>query len=220
MSQLNLALVLIGAITLLSSLLVGFVRARLYLISEAMLATALGIVTGPAVLDLLRIEAWGGDVLAILEQVARLTLSVAVMSDEHDEQKAQEAVNRLFTFPAFVLFGLALPWADYARIGWGLLLLLAALVLLLRCLTVIYAVNRLLHPLRRRADTNFHGWFGPIGMAAIFYATLGAERAHHHDVWVVGSFIILASIAVHGATSTPFTKWYGRVTGRQEHGNG
>lgn len=44
-------------------------------------------------------------------------------------------------------------------------------------------------------------------------------------VWVVlglpfrvaGSFVVLASVVVHGATSTPFTKWYGRATG---HGEG
>lgn len=411
MSQLNLALVLIGSLTLLSSLLVGVVRARVYVLSEAMLATLLGIVAGPAVLDLLRIESWGGDPLAILEQAARLTLAVAVMSaalrlprgylrehaaslavivglgmlgmwilsgllvwgllglpfwvaalvgavvtptdpvlagsivngemaeknitsrvrhlltaesaandgaalafvlltvfmltmtggaalgkwaldvvlwdigggigiglllgagagwierwserkdliddapmlavtvalafttlglaklvgsdgilavfaagiafnntadvsDEHREQQTQEAVNRLFTFPIFVLFGLVVPWADYAEMGWGRLLALAGLLLLLRRLPVVFALAPLLSPLQRRADTSFLGWFGPIGVAAIFYATLAVHQTHHHEVWVVASFVVLASVAAHGATSTPFTRWYGRAIGR------
>ena len=139
--------------------------------------------------------------------------NTADTSDETDEQKAQEAVSRLFTFPIFVLFGIALPWAGYTQIGWGKLLALAGLILLFRRLPVIFAINRLLRPLRQHADTSFHGWFGPIGVAAIFYATFAAERTHHHDVWVISSFVILASVAVHGATSTPFTKGYGRTAG-------
>jgi sodium/hydrogen antiporter len=49
------------------------------------------------------------------------------------------------------------------------------------------------------------GWFGPIGVAALYYASLSVGEA-----WVVGSLIICASILVHGLSVTPLTRLYGK----------
>lgn len=133
--------------------------------------------------------------------------------EEEEQADVQEVVNRLFAVPAFTVFGLALPWAGWAAFGWGPLLALAALVLALRRLPAVYALRRRLPPLRHRADALFVGWFGPVGMAAVFYAALAAHRTGDPAVWTVGSFVVLASVVAFGVTSTPLTRLYGRRYG-------
>jgi len=74
----------------------------------------------------------------------------------------QEAVNRFFVLPIFVLFGLALPWGEWLELGWAGLILVGA-VLLLRRLPAVVALNPLLVRSRGVGDALFLGWFGPIG---------------------------------------------------------
>jgi sodium/hydrogen antiporter len=61
-----------------------------------------------------------------------------------------------------------------------------------------------------RRDALFLGWFGPIGVAALFYANLSVREAGVEEAWVVGSLIICASILAHGLSATPLTRLYGR----------
>jgi sodium/hydrogen antiporter len=56
------------------------------------------------------------------------------------------------------------------------------------------------------------GWFGPIGVAALFYANLSVREAGVEEAWVIGSLIICASILVHGLSATPLTRLYGKRT--------
>lgn len=56
----------------------------------------------------------------------------------------------------------------------------------------------------------FLGWFGPIGVAALFYASLSVREAGAEEVWVIASLIVFASVLVHGFSAAPFTKLYGR----------
>ena len=63
---------------------------------------------------------------------------------------------------------MALPWEGWLELGWGGLLLVAA-VLLLRRLPAVLALRPLLGPLRSKGkDVLFLGWFGPIGAAALY----------------------------------------------------
>ena len=133
--------------------------------------------------------------------------------EEEEQADVQEVVNRLFAIPAFAVFGLALPWAEWAAFGWGRLVALAALVLLFRRLPAVFALRRRLPPLRHRADALFVGWFGPVGVAAVFYAALAAHRLGDDAVWTVVSFVVLVSVVVFGVTSTPLTLLYGRRYG-------
>jgi sodium/hydrogen antiporter len=113
--------------------------------------------------------------------------------------------------PIFVLLGMALPWEGWLELGWGGLLLVVA-VLLLRRLPAVLALRPLLGPLRGRAkDVLFLGWFGPIGAAALYYATFSFRETGIEEAWVVGSLVICASVVVHGRTATPLTKLYGRL---------
>ncbi|WP_218836347.1 cation:proton antiporter domain-containing protein [Halorarum salinum] len=92
--------------------------------------------------------------------------------DETDEQKVQETVLRLFTFPIFVLFGVTLPWGQWRALGWAGIAL-AAGVLLLRRAPMMIVFRHVGGPVGRTRDAGFAAWFGPIGVAAVFYATVG-----------------------------------------------
>lgn len=131
--------------------------------------------------------------------------------EEYEEKHIQEAAAKLFTLPMFVILGIALPVAEWTRLGWPLLAFVALVLILRRppvVATLVPAFRRFLSP----RDMAYVGWFGPIGIAAIYYATFA--RAHVGDpvVWHVASATILASIAVHGLTAAPLTRWYGRHT--------
>ena len=86
-------------------------------------------------------------------------------------------------------------------------------ILLLRRLPMMLALRPLIDPLRSRVDALFAGWFGPMGVAALFYATLAERKAGLEEAWVVGSLVVFASTIAHGVTATPLTKWYGRREG-------
>jgi NhaP-type Na+/H+ or K+/H+ antiporter len=142
--------------------------------------------------------------------VAGLAFDEAVSeSDRGEEERVQEAVNRFFILPIFVLLGLTIPWEGWLDLGWaGLLLALA--VLLLRRLPAVLALKPLLGRVRGTRDALFLGWFGPIGVAALYYASFSVGEAGVEEPWVVGSLIICASILVHGLSATPLTRLYGR----------
>ncbi len=132
--------------------------------------------------------------------------------DRANEEQGQEAVNRFFATPIFLLLGTAIPWDGWFRLGWkGLLLAIA--VLLLRRPPVLLLLHPFLAILHRPADALFLGWFGPIAVAAIYYASLMHHRLGNALVWEVVSLIVCASVLVHGLTATPITRLYGRKAG-------
>lgn len=53
-------------------------------------------------------------------------------------------------------------------------------------------------------------WFGPIGVAALYYASLSLHKTGVEVVWTITSLLICASLIAHGLTSTPLTKLYGK----------
>lgn len=128
-----------------------------------------------------------------------------------EEAEVQEAVNQFFTLPIFALVGLVIPVQDWMALGWRGAAL-AITVLALRRLPALLAIRRWLSPVDRTADALFVGWFGPIGVSAVLYATEALQRTGEPAIWPVTSLIICASIAVHGITATPWTRRYDRRT--------
>ncbi|WP_111413387.1 cation:proton antiporter [Billgrantia lactosivorans] len=125
-----------------------------------------------------------------------------------EEDNVQEAVNILLTMPVFVLFGLIAPWAEWQALGvQGALL--ALLVLLCRRLPVILLLRPWLPALRDWPITLIMGWFGPIGVSALYYATLISSRSGYDLAWTAGSLVVIASMVAHGITATPFANRYG-----------
>lgn len=135
-------------------------------------------------------------------------------TDRSEEGNVQEAVNILLTMPVFVLFGLIAPWAAWWALG-SQGVLLAVLVLLLRRLPVILLLKPWLPALRDWPLTLIMGWFGPIGVSALYYAPLISSRTGYELAWTVGTLLVLASMLAHGITAAPFAYRYGRWRRRQ-----
>jgi NhaP-type Na+/H+ or K+/H+ antiporter len=118
-------------------------------------------------------------------------------------------VNQFFSVPIFALFGLVLPWEGWQRLGWrGIALAIA--ILALRRLPTVLLLRPWMKPVQQLRDGWFIGWFGPIGVSAIFYAMLAVQRTGEEMLWIVASLIVFASIVIHGITATPLTRYYGR----------
>jgi NhaP-type Na+/H+ or K+/H+ antiporter len=135
---------------------------------------------------------------------------VSTGSERAADVPIDEAVNRFLVLPLFIGVGAALPWADWVDLGWRGLLLAGA-VLLLRRLPVLLALRR---PLRLGwPDALYLGWFGPIGVSALFYLAMEAERlGAEPTVLAAGSLVVVASVVFHGATAAPGRATYRSVT--------
>lgn len=146
-------------------------------------------------------------VLAVF--VAGLTFNLVSTGAERGGAVAtDEGINRFLVLPLFVLFGAALPWSQWAELGWRAILLVPA-ILLLRRLPVLVTLRR---PLRLRwPDALFLGWFGPVGVSALFYLTLEVERlAVDPALLAAGTLVVAGSTVAHGLTVTAGRKLYRR----------
>lgn len=190
---------------------IGFVTARVTEISlhaqEMEKPNLFGLGIALALLTLGLVHVLGGSgILAVF--VAALTFSGLLEHDvrEHVEH-AQETVTKFFILPAFIFFGAILPWSEWQALGLPGLAF-AAWVLFLRRPPVVPLA---LAPTRTdRRDTAFLGWFGPLGIAAIFYATF-IERfgvADDARIFAAATLVICASIVLHSLTATPGVRAY------------
>ncbi|MFI7742350.1 cation:proton antiporter domain-containing protein [Kocuria rhizosphaericola] len=137
--------------------------------------------------------------------------------DEAQEDKVQDAVARLFLLPVFVLLGMALPVAEWARLGWGAPVVLAA-ALLLRRLIALWALRPLLRGVHDRSETFFLSWFGPIGVSALFYATLAERHTGNHEIFVHATLAVTLSVVIHGLSTAPLSAWLqNREPERKQH---
>jgi sodium/hydrogen antiporter len=143
--------------------------------------------------------------------VAGLAFNAAATGpDRTDDVPIDEAVNRFLVLPLFVALGVVLPWSAWGDLGWrGPALVLA--VLLWRRLPVVLLLRR---PLRlQHPDALFLGWFGPIGVSALFYLAMEAERLTVDPVVLAaGSLVVVGSTVVHGVTSSPGRVLYRRTS--------
>lgn len=130
-----------------------------------------------------------------------------------ETQGTQEALNRFFVLPAFALLGLMLPWRDWVALGWGGPAL-AVGALLLRRLPFVLALRPLISPLHHVRGALLLGWFGPIGVGALFYATLALRETGNRLPWTVGSLLVVASVIAHGLSATPLTRRFGQAQER------
>ena len=79
MSDLNVAISVIGGLILGLSLIVGLLKGKPYLPTQPLIAVLVGVLIGPEVLGVLRLANWG-DPMTILEQVARFTIAFSVLA--------------------------------------------------------------------------------------------------------------------------------------------
>lgn len=124
------------------------------------------------------------------------------------EVAIDEALNQYLVIPVFVLLGLVLPWDGWADLGWGGAAFVVV-ALLLRRLPLVVAMK---WPLRADwPQVLWLGWFGPIGVAAIFYLGHAHGRgATDPRLWAAGTLVVAVSTVVHGLSAGPARVLYRR----------
>jgi NhaP-type Na+/H+ or K+/H+ antiporter len=135
--------------------------------------------------------------------------------DLEQEETIQETVDQVFTLPLFIIFGAMLPWSEWYKLGWPLLGLIATIIFLRR-LPVLLGIGKSIKTLKDTKEYAFTGWFGPIGIAALFYAILAHLKTGRNDVWTIASATIFASILTYGLSANPLTLWLGHHTSEEE----
>lgn len=147
----------------------------------------------------------GGDEVLVAFAAGAAFVQVIRREDRQDEDRGQEAVNRFFVVGIFALIGLTIPWEGWADLGWrgvGL----ATAILLLRRPPVLLLLGPLTRTIHGRREALFTGWFGPVAVAALYYASLMEHRLDEPVVWHVVSLVICASAIAHGMTGAPLTR--------------
>lgn len=164
--------------------------------------------TAVALVVLALVRLIGSDgILAVL--VAAVVFDHTIRQEEEEEKRMRNAVNRFLMLPIFLLLGAALPVSEWLALGWPALALLG-LVLLVRRIPVFLAIRPASRQVRDLQAALFTGWFGPIGIAALYYILLGTKQTGDERIWIIGSLLITASVVIHGLTAVPFTLWYAR----------
>lgn len=133
-------------------------------------------------------------------------------NEDIEEERIQEAMERLTTVPVFFILGLMLPWHDWYNMGWTAVWIII-LILLFRRLPALLLLMPVMPQFRKKIySVLIMGWFGPIGVAALYYAVLSKDKAHFEEAWIIPSLIVVASTVVHGLTSVPLEKLYHNST--------
>lgn len=132
---------------------------------------------------------------------------------ETENSHLQEVIDMLFTCTFFVYFGMTIPWKEFVsgQLSISSLCLLSFLVLVVRRLPVVVALTRFTPALETWREAVFAGWFGPIGVGAIFYCFEALEFIHEqegpvvqgwltHKFYPIIAWLVLSSVVVHGIT--------------------
>lgn len=90
----------------------------------------------------------------------------------------QPTIDMLLNVSVFIWLGAVCPWDLFANspvISLYRLIPLGILVLLLRRLPIVFALHKQIHQIEQRRQALFVGFFGPIGVSAIFYLYVSIE---------------------------------------------
>ena len=139
------------------------------------------------------------------------------------DDSLQPTIDMLLNLSIFMWYGAVCPWASFREndvIPIYRLIPLGILILLLRRLPFILAIHKIIPQIEQFQQAAFVGFFGPIGVSAIFYLYIsidfleqtvyhGAEREDakklQDTMLVVVWFLAVCSMVVHGL-SVPLGK--------------
>ncbi|ESZ95706.1 Na/H antiporter [Sclerotinia borealis F-4128] len=132
------------------------------------------------------------------------------------DDSLQPTIDMLLNLSVFIWFGAICPWASFANnsvIPIYRLIFLGILILLFRRLPIVFTLHKFIHQIDEKRQAIFVGFFGPIGVSAIFYlyisleflATITVDGVQREDaarlaevMTVVVWFLTICSIVVHG----------------------
>jgi NhaP-type Na+/H+ or K+/H+ antiporter len=120
-----------------------------------------------------------------------------------------ENVSAIFQVVTFFVFGALVVATGYGGSIAALVAFIVFALVIARPVAVEVALAGTAIPRPHKA---FMAWFGPKGVASMLFALLVLDRtvAHEATIFDVASFVILASIVVHGLTDTVGARWIAR----------
>ena len=140
--------------------------------------------------------------------VAALTIRHAERESvfHHQMHDLSDQIERLLIMLLLVLFGGALANGLMDSLTWIDALVGMAILLIVRPVAGLLALIGAPQPFREKVLMAF---LGIRGVGSIYYVAYGINHGQFGDserLWAITGFIILASIIIHGVTSTPLLK--------------
>ncbi|GAA5871710.1 hypothetical protein JCM3774_003025 [Rhodotorula dairenensis] len=148
------------------------------------------------------------DVLACFVAGNSLTWRDFYRIEASEEDTFQDVIDGLLDTTTFIYIGAIMPWSEFSNeylTPWKLVLF-AICILLFRRLPAMLALYRFIPAINDFQEGLFTGWFGPIGVSALYYAILARENipedrvALHTVIFPVVIFMAMASTCIHGIT--------------------
>lgn len=178
--------------------------------------------------------AGSGSILGVDDLLVGFACGVGFSNDGWFTQKTEEShvsnvIDLLINLAYFVYFGTIIPWEQYNNVDVGLqawrLVVIAIFVILFRRIPAMMALKPFIPDIKTWREALFAGHFGPIGVGAIFVAILARAELEQGKpvplsepprpgsefytlallVWPIVSFLVVASILVHGSSIAVFT---------------
>lgn len=129
-------------------------------------------------------------------------------NEDLQEEEVQESMERIFIIPVFFIFGMILPWEAWIELGRKGIAIVVGILLFRRIPAFLLMVPWLKNFKGKIREAAIMGWFGPIGVAAMFYGIFAMEKTGLAQAWVIPSLIIFSSTFIHGVSSLPVERWY------------
>ncbi len=124
---------------------------------------------------------------------------------EIKHEEVQSMMERIFIVPVFIILGAMIPWAAWSEMS-VYIWIITPLIIFIRRIPALFALKSLIKIFTIK-DTFFAGWFGPIGVAALFYITLIITKYPGHDeLWPVVSYAVAASTFIHAVSANPLSE--------------
>ncbi|GAA5848387.1 hypothetical protein JCM8547_004499 [Rhodosporidiobolus lusitaniae] len=201
--QILLACVLGGVIGYLARKTLKFSHNRSYIGHEEFLAYGVGL----ALFVLGVVGVLGSDdVLACFIAGNSLTWKDFYRIEASENDTFQDVVDTLLDTAVFIYLGTIVPWSEYTSdfLSPWRLVVLAICILLFRRMPFLLALHKFIPAIDGLGQAVFTGWFGPIGVSAIYYAILALEvlpenrTALRATIFPVVMFMAGSSTIVHG----------------------
>ncbi|KAI7847574.1 Cation/H+ exchanger [Circinella umbellata] len=120
-------------------------------------------------------------------------------------------LDSLLSIGVFTYIGVTMPLLMFVELSLWRLTALALLVLLLRRVPTVLCLYKCVPIIKNWREALFTGWFGPVGVGAIFYSAIATEGMGTFIVTDDGKsiagilkpivyFIVLSSVIIHGLT--------------------
>jgi NhaP-type Na+/H+ or K+/H+ antiporter len=137
------------------------------------------------------------------------------------DDSLQPTIDMLLNLSVFMWFGAVCPWSSFLHndvIPIHRLIFLGILILIVRRLPIVFAMHRWIQQIELVSQAAFVGFFGPIGVGAIFYLSVSLETLRKikvngevpedikqvmDTVEIVVWFLVICSIVSPHSTKSP-----------------